>query len=171
MGYFTKVIKNIFIFIITLLFIYLSFKLAIFYVPFLIGFIISLLIEPLIKLLSNKTKLTRKTSAIIVLLIIFTLLISLISWGIVTLLTESSNLLQNINYYIEKMYNQFQNYLNMIDSIKIKIPEQLISIIENSANSFLNFITKWTSTFLRARRGARTQASSLYDFPSEGSFG
>ena len=72
MGYFTKVIKNIGILIAILIFIYLSFKLAIFYIPFLIGFIISLLIEPIIKYISRKSKLTRKTSAVLVLLFIFT---------------------------------------------------------------------------------------------------
>ena len=148
MGYFTKVIKNIIILIFTLLFIYLSFKLAIFYVPFLIGFIISLLIEPIIKFISKKTKLQRKTSAILVLLFIFTILISLIVWGVITIVTESTNLLQNINFYIEKIYNQIQKYLNNIDLNKIEIPSQVISVIETSANNFLEFITKIISNFL-----------------------
>ena len=148
MGYFNKVIKNIGILIATLLFIYLSFKLAIFYIPFLIGFIISLLIEPIIKLTSKKTKLTRKTSAIIVLLVIFTLLISLIIWGIITIVTESTNLLQNINFYLEKTYSQIQKYIDSIDLSKIQIPEQVITIIQTSSNSFIGFITKWISNFL-----------------------
>ena len=148
MGYFTKVIKNILVLIITLLCIYLSFKLAIFYIPFLIGFIISLLIEPIIKFVSNKTKLTRKTSAIIVLICIFTILISLIIWGIVTFISESTNLLQNINIYIEKAYNQIQTYILKIDLNKIQIPKQVISILETSTNSFLDLISKSISNFL-----------------------
>ena len=103
MGYFTKVLKKILILVITLIAIYLSFKLALFYMPFLIGFIISLLIEPIIKFVNRKTKLTRKTSAVIVLLCIFTLLITLIIWGIVSLITEASNLLQSLNIYIDKI--------------------------------------------------------------------
>ena len=148
MGYFKKVIKNIVIILLTLLFIYLSFKLAIFYIPFLIGFIISLLIEPVIKLINNKTKLTRKTSAIIVLLLIFTILMSLIIWGIITLISESTNLLQNINVYIEKIYNQIQDRINLIDFEKIKIPNQVISLVETTTNNFLDNITKWVSNFL-----------------------
>ena len=148
MGYFTKVIKNILVLIITLLCIYLSFKLAIFYIPFLIGFIISLLIEPIIKFVSNKTKLTRKTSAIIVLICIFTILISLIIWGIVTFISESTNLLQNINIYIEKAYNQIQTYILKIDLNKIQIPKQVISILETSTNSFLDLISKSISNSL-----------------------
>lgn len=148
MGYFTKVFRKILILIITLVAIFLSFKLALFYVPFLIGFIISLLIEPLIKFVNKRTKLTRKTSAIIVLLCIFTILISLIVGGAISLVTEASNLLQSLNIYIEKIYNQIQKYISSIEFDKIEIPEQVIGIIQTSTNNFLDFITKWVSNFL-----------------------
>ena len=148
MGYFTKVLRKILILIITLVSIFLLFKLALFYVPFLIGFIISLLIEPIIKMISRKTKLTRRTSAIIVLLCIFTILITLIVWGSVSLISESADLLQSLNIYIEKIYNQIQKYINSIEFDKLEIPRQVISIIETSANNFLDFVTKWVSGFL-----------------------
>lgn len=148
MGYFTKVFRKILILIITLALIFLSFKLALFYVPFLIGFIISLLIEPLIRFVNRRTKLTRKTSAIIVLLCIFTILISLILGGAITLVTEASNLLQSLNIYIEKIYNQIQKYITSIEFDKIEIPEQVIGIIQTSTNNFLDFITKWVSNLL-----------------------
>lgn len=148
MGYFTKVFRKILILIITLVCIFLSFKLALFYVPFLIGFIISLLIEPLIKFVNKRTKLTRKTSAIIVLLCIFTILISLIVGGAISLVTEASNLLQSLNIYIEKIYNQIQNYISSIEFDKIEIPQQVIGIIQTSTSNFLDFITKWVSNLL-----------------------
>lgn len=148
MGYFAKVLKKIFILVISLIAIFLSFKLALFYIPFLIGLIISLLIEPIIKFVSKKTKLTRKTSAVIVLLCIFTILITLIVWGSVSLVTETYNLLQNINTYIEKLYNQIQKYINTIEFDKFQMPTQIIGIVESSTNNFLNFISKWVSDFL-----------------------
>ena len=148
MGYFTKVLRKILILIITLVSIFLLFKLTLFYVPFLIGFIISLLIEPIIKMISKGTKLTRRTSAIIVLLCIFTILITLIVWGSVSLISESAELLQSLNIYIEKIYNQIQKYINSIEFDKLEIPRQVISIIETSANNFLDFVTKWVNGFL-----------------------
>ncbi len=148
MGYFTKVLKKILVLIVTLIAIYLSFKLALFYIPFLIGFIISLLIEPLIKIINKKTKLTRKTSAIIVMLCIFTILISLIVFGVISLVTEASNLLQSLNIYIEKIYNQIQKYINAIEFDKIEIPSQVVAIINSSTNNFLDFISKWVSSLL-----------------------
>ena len=148
MGYFTKVLRKILILIITLVSIFLLFKLALFYVPFLIGFIISLLIEPIIKMISRGTKLTRRTSAIIVLLCIFTILITLIVWVTVSLISESADLLQSLNIYIEKIYDQIQKYINSIEFDKLEIPKQVISIIETSANNFLDFVTKWVSGLL-----------------------
>lgn len=59
-GYWTRILKNIAVLIISLILIFLSFKLAVFYMPFLIGFIISLIVEPLIKFVVKKTKLERK---------------------------------------------------------------------------------------------------------------
>ncbi len=148
MGYFTKVIRKLLILIITLIAIYLAFKLALFYMPFLIGFIISLLIEPLIRFVNKKTKLTRKASAIIVMLCIFTILITLIVFGAITLITESSNLLQSLNVYIEKMYNQIQKYINNVEFDSIEIPSQVISIVQTSTNNLLDFISEWVSDFL-----------------------
>ena len=148
MGYFTKVGRKILILIITLFAIFLGFKLAIFYIPFLIGFIISLMIEPIIKFISKKTKLTRKTSAVLVLIFIFTILISLIIWGVVSLITEASNLLQSLNFYIEKVYVQIQNYINNINFERIQIPKQVINIIENSTTNILNTATKYITNFL-----------------------
>ena len=148
MGYFTKVIRKILILVITLFAIYLSFKLALFYLPFLVGFIISLLIEPLIKLVKRKTKFTRKTSAVLVMLCIFSILISGVAFGIVTLISESSNLLQSLNIYIEKIYNQVQKYINNVDFDKIEVSSQVISVIQTSTNDFLSLITKWITNFL-----------------------
>ncbi len=70
MGYWSKVFKRLIVLILTIIGLFLAFKLAVFYMPFLIAFIISLLIEPLIKFVNRKTSLTRRTSAIIVLVVV-----------------------------------------------------------------------------------------------------
>ena len=112
MGYGAKVGKRLLMFIISIVAIYLSFKCAVFYMPFLIAGIISLLIDPIIKFVNKKTKLTRKTSAIIVLIIVFSLIIGLLVWGITSLILEASDLLNGLNGYYEKAYIQVQNIIN-----------------------------------------------------------
>ena len=53
MNYWNKVIKNILILALSILVVYLGFKLAIFYIPFLVAFILSLILEPIIKFIMN----------------------------------------------------------------------------------------------------------------------
>ena len=69
-NYWTRVFKNILYVFLILLGLYISLKLSIFYMPFLIAFIISLIIEPIIKFLMNKTHLTRRSSSIIIFILV-----------------------------------------------------------------------------------------------------
>ena len=120
------------------LFLLMSYKLIFFYVPFLIAYIISLLIEPLIKMLTKKTSLTRKTSSILVLVIIFTILIFIISLSIVKLISETTNLLEGINSYLEKAINLF----NKFDLNKLNLSKEVISIFEKSVSEFFNTLVE-----------------------------
>ena len=126
-GYWTRILKNILVLIVSIILIFLVLKLAIFYMPFLIGFIISLFVEPLIKLVVKKTKLERKKGAIIVLAIIFIILLGLLTWGVVTLLTESSNLLQSLNKYIQLIYSKINEYMKIV--VK-KVPKCLRGFVK-----------------------------------------
>ena len=156
MGYWTKVLRKILLIVFSIFAIFLGFKLAIYYIPFLIGFIISLLIEPIIKYIQNKTKIHRKASAILVLLCIFSVLIALVTWGIISIIAESSNLLQSLNIYIEKAYNQIQGYISGLDLDTMNIPTQVINIAESGVSNFLSTITKWISSVLTSIMGGIT---------------
>lgn len=147
-GYWTRIIKNTLAALISLVLIFLAFKLAIFYVPFLIGFIISLLVEPIIKRTVRRTKIERKKAAIIVLVIIFGIILGLLAWGILTIFTESSNLMQKVNTYIELMYRKVNEYIGYIKRGNSKIPVELINILENSTDKIIAFITQYVSSFL-----------------------
>ena len=136
-GYWTRILKNILMLAISLVLIFLAFKLAIFYMPFLIGFIISLLIEPLIKIIVKKTKLERKKVAIVTLILIFAILIGLLSWGIVSLITESSNLMQGFNNNVEMMYGRVKDFIGNIRDGKTRIPVEIVTIVENSTDKML----------------------------------
>lgn len=147
-GYWTRILKNILMLAASLILIFLSFKLAIFYLPFLIGFIISLLIEPLIKLITRKTKIERKKIAIFTLILIFGLLIGLLSWGIVSLITESSNLMQGFNSNVQTMYERIKEFIANIKDGRTIIPVEIVTILENSTDKVVTFITGYISNFL-----------------------
>jgi len=147
-GYWTRISKNIIALAISLGLIFLAFKLAIFYMPFLIGFIISLLIEPLIKIIAKETKIERKKVAILVLVLIFGILLGLLSWGIVSLISESSNLLQGFNGSVEIMYSKVKEFIGNIREGKTAIPQEIVTIVENSTDKVITFISEYISNIL-----------------------
>lgn len=64
-------------------------------------------------------------------------------WGITTLVSESANLLQGLNNYTEKAYIKLQGIMNNLDITKIKLSNELLSIIQNSSQEILNNIYAW----------------------------
>ena len=148
MNYWSKVFKKLAIFLLSILGIYLSFKLAIFYLPFLIAFILSLLIEPIIKFCMKHFKLKRKISAILVFVIVLVILISLLSWGTVSLISESSNLLNSLNFYVEKISNQINNITPNIDLSRINLSNEIVETLKNSGNELLQEGTIWIKNIL-----------------------
>jgi len=140
MNYWSKVFRKILIFLFSILGIYLAFKLAIFYMPFLIAFILSLLIEPIIRFFMKHFKLKRRTSAIIVFLFVLIIIASLLTWGIFSLISESSNLLNGLNDNVEKIANKFNKLTSQIDLSKIQIPDEIIKTIETSGKDLLGTV-------------------------------
>lgn len=60
-GYLKKVTKRLLTLIITIIGIYFAFKMAVFYMPFLIAFIISVIVEPIITKVHKKNKFYKKS--------------------------------------------------------------------------------------------------------------
>ena len=116
--------------------------------PFLIAFVLSMLIEPVIRFFMRKIKLKRRTSAIIVFIIVIGIITGLISWGIITLIQEASNMLTGLNEYFEKTYIQIQNIISKSEFSKLQIPEEIQSIVQNGAGDFLDTISTWLKTGL-----------------------
>ncbi len=148
MNYWGKVAKNIIILGISIIAVYLGFKLAIFYMPFLIAFIISLILEPCIRFIMKKLKLKRKTSSIIVFVVSITLIVGLIVWAGITLVSEASDLLGNLNIYFEKGYALFEKIISKFDFNSFQIPDNIMKTIEGSAMDFLDTLINWAKNIL-----------------------
>jgi sporulation integral membrane protein YtvI len=146
--YWTRVLKKITYILMSVIGIYLAFKLAIFYMPFLIAFTISLIIEPAIRFIMKKTNFTRKASSIIIFVIVFGIIAGLLIWGITTLVFEATDLLQMVNLYFDKASSQIQNLISRFNFDKIQFSTQLSSFIENGAEEFLGNASNWTKDAL-----------------------
>lgn len=125
-----------------------SAKLFAFYVPFLIAYLISLLVEPLIKWLHKKTDFSRKTSSILVLMTVFLVLIGLIAWGTISLISESTNLLGALNTYLEKAIDWVNFALKKIDMDKLALSDEIKQMIQATSSDFLNNVINFLKNTL-----------------------
>ena len=142
------IIKKICLLIITFITIFLLEKLFMFYIPFLIAYIISLLVEPIIKWVSRKTNLSRKTSSVLVLFTVFVILIGLISWGIVSLISESTELLAALNTYLEKAIEWINSLIQNINLDKFQISNEIKQMIQDSSSDVLNKVIEFLKNIL-----------------------
>lgn len=142
-SYWTRVLKNILYVVLLLIGLYVALKLSIFYMPFLIAFIISLMIEPAIKFIMEKTKLTRRTSAVIIFVIVSSIILGSLTWILITLFSESSSLLQGLNDYFDKAYIQFQALIQKFDFDKIHLSDEIMNVIQNSTGDLLETASNW----------------------------
>lgn len=65
------------------------------------------MVEPIIRRVSRRTKLQRKTSAIVVLVAVFIIIVGLLIWGIAALIDEGANLLNMLNEYVGTWYRLY----------------------------------------------------------------
>lgn len=148
MSYWTRVLKNILYVVLILLGLYIALELSIFYMPFLIAFIISLMIEPAIKKIMKKTHLTRRTSSIIIFVLVSVIIIGGLAWLLITLFSESLSLLQSLNDYFDKLYEQFQNLINYFNFDNIHLSDEILEVIQNSTGDFLTTASDWLRNIL-----------------------
>ena len=142
-SYLTRVLKNILYVILLLVGLFLALKLSILYMPFLIAFIISLIIEPAIKFMMTKTRLTRRSSSIIIFIFVSTIILGSLTWILITLFSESSSLLQGLNDYFDKAYIQFQAFMNHFDFDKIHLSDEILNVVQTSTGEILNTASSW----------------------------
>lgn len=161
MSYWTRVFRRILYVILILVGLYLAFKLSVFYMPFLIAFIISLIMEPAIRYIMKKAKFTRRTSAIIIFIIVSIIILGALTWGIITLFSEASNLLNDLNIYIDKIYQLFQNFTGQFDLQKLHLPNEISQVFQNSTTGILESISEWARNFLNSIIGVVTAIPTI----------
>ncbi len=161
LAYWTRVFKNILYVVLLLLGLYIALKLSLFYMPFLVAFIISLMIEPAIKFIMAKTKLTRRTSSIIIFIVVSAIILGSLTWILITLFSESSSLLQGLNNYFDKAYIQLQNLMASFQFDKIHVSDEVLNVIQNSTGDLLETASNWMRNLLTSLINLVTSLPSI----------
>ena len=148
LNYIYKIIRKVLNIVLIIIGIYIGIKLSVFYMPFLIAFVISLIIEPVIRYLMKKCNLSRKMSSIIIFLLVFSIIVGSVTWGIVSLVSESTNLLQTLNLHIDRTYTQIQDASGKMSITKINISSNVYNFVQDTSTEVLYKISNWLTEFL-----------------------
>lgn len=143
-----EIIKKCLIGILICLLIYIVGKLTIFYIPFLVAYIISIIIDPVIKWINKKTSCSRKVSSVIVLVSVFLIIITLIIWGGINLVSETTNLIGGLNTYLEKTVILIKDLSLKVKIEDLKFSKEVVNIFQNTASEYLKMITKYLKDIL-----------------------
>ena len=143
------IIKKILYFLFIILVIYISLKMAVFFLPFLIALIIANCIEPLIKMISKKTGLLRNTSAKIALFLTFLIILGIIGISSTMLISETANLLKdfgNIGKEINESLERISDFLklenvNVSDEVRTLVINCTTELITHTLDYLKNFLT------------------------------
>lgn len=161
LNYIYKVIRKVLNIVLLILRVYIGAKLVVFYMPFLVAFVISLMIEPGIKYLMKKTKLSRKMTSIIIFIIVFAIIIGSVTWGIVSLISESTNLLQTLNLYIDRAYTQIQETIGKLSISRVSISSNVASLMQDASKELLFKLSTWITGFLTKLMSIITSIPSI----------
>lgn len=138
--YYSRILFKTVVLIFILVLLFLAYKLAIFYVPFIIAFLIATMIEPLIKFFMNKCKMKRKLSATISLILVVVIIGSLLTALVSAIISESKGLLTNLNSSMDGVYNWGINLVNNFATGDIVIPQDWISVVQDSLGSIIDVL-------------------------------
>ena len=147
-AYYTKIIQKIIILFLILGGLFLTYKVAMFYIPFIIAMIVSACVEPLIKIFMKRTKMKRKMASIISLVLVVILLVSVVFFASSKIITEVTKLLSNINIYFDEILKWGMGALEYAEEINNEIPEEVTQIVQNSLIGSVDVLKNWAINLL-----------------------
>lgn len=162
-----KILLNICLLILLVILIFFIVpKLAVFFMPFVIGWIIALIANPLVKFLENHVKIVRKHGSMIIIIFALTLVIITGYFGISRIYKEFITLIQNLpeiynslSLDIEKISHNFQGiYTLMPEEVQISLSSIGEELSVGVANGISNI---GKPTFTAAGRFAKNIPSTF----------
>lgn len=136
--YYKKIGMKVLVLLFIIIAFYLLYKLAMFYLPFIIAIIVSMCIEPIVRFLNKKLKMKRKLACTIALLLVISILGTLITLGITKLVSECTNLIENSNEYFKNIYDDTMHFISEAQEGKTFIPVEIVDLIKQSTGGIID---------------------------------
>lgn len=145
-----KIIKFLLIFACIILTIFLFFKLIKYLAPFFIAFIIAAIMEPLVRFITNKTKLSRKIVSAITLVCVMALLGFILYISISKILIEIKELMYTTPYFIRELYRNIDLINTGGSKYIIGLPDELAKFIRSGIASSFNTMESMLNGIFKA---------------------
>jgi len=136
----------------------LALKLSVYIAPFIIAFLISHAMEPVINFIMKKTRLARKYSALITLLIFLCTVGLLITMLIIKLISELRSAYEMIDQYYAIINQSYTKFMDKASDFYDWLPAELTANLGALLSETTKFIADLLSKFIK---GAVTTAISL----------
>lgn len=136
--YYLNIMFKFIIFAFIALIIFATYKVAIFYIPFIIAFVVASIVEPLINFFIKKCKLNRKFASVLSLLLVLSLIIGILFLIITSLISEAISLTNNLNTHVTNFYNFGMNLFKDFRSGKFAIPAEILNMSDKAFDAILN---------------------------------
>lgn len=117
--------------------VFLVLKMAYFFMPFFIALVIASIIEPLVKFICKKTTLVRKYSAIIALVIVFSILIGVITISAILITSEITNLLLDFPKFGNDIFKSVENVSRFLKLEDVNVSDEVKKFVINTTNEVL----------------------------------
>ncbi len=130
-----KSIKASLIILLAIISMFLIYKLSFYIAPFIVAFAISSSIEPLIRFLTNKAKISRRLASLISVLFVVSTFGTVITIIIVRLISEISSLKGQINNIVPEYYEKIEitvaTFINKANDLYLWLPTEVTDYIDN----------------------------------------
>ncbi|MBO8127582.1 MAG: sporulation integral membrane protein YtvI [Peptococcaceae bacterium] len=103
--------------------------------PFALAVILSLFLEPGIKMLQQYARFPRSLAVVTMIMLLFSVISSLLTWGVWRLTRELGLLSTNFPFFIKKLQDTLQHQIDRIMNIYGNLPPSLIDYVDSAIQS------------------------------------
>ncbi|TYQ13003.1 UNVERIFIED_CONTAM: sporulation integral membrane protein YtvI [Acetivibrio alkalicellulosi] len=128
---------------------FLFFRLSIYFAPFILAFAMATSIEPIIRFLMKRAKLTRKVSAIITILSVVTVVIAILVLLTVRLYREAASLSQMVPKNANEIYENVSIFMGRFSDFYATLPREVTMNIDNMFTSFSQTLSELLNSIIR----------------------
>jgi len=130
--------------------VYFLLKVSIYFIPLIVGFIISTLIDPLVRFIVKRLRIPRKLASFLSVLIVLSTVGFLIFLVISKLFAEIKGISHVFPDYFTQTYDNINNLINNGNDIFAALPKEIRDTSENVISNLSETVKQWTITALKS---------------------